>query len=149
MKKKIMVLGIGIVFLLGVAVLYARTRPRPVVRPSVASVYQDSQYGFELTTTARCTGDLLVQKEEKISTAGAIAAYGLYVKNSVQWKKNVVWQSYEVMPKAVFDAIDPRELPGRPRVIVVLENGNVLTSYGPQDGPSDMGTCGILGRPLR
>lgn len=149
MKKNVLIGGVAVVLLLGAVVLYKNTRSLPVVRTSISSIYQDVAYGFELTATPLCKGDFVVHEEDKVITAGATAVFGLYVKNSAQWNENTVWQSYEVMPAAVFHAIDPRELPGRPRVVAVLKNGDMLTSYSQQDGPGDVGTCVIAGQSIQ
>lgn len=105
-------------------------------------LYQDNDYHIKFTTTKDCK-DFYSVKTVTDKLKEAVRNYGVFVPGSKSWSKDFPWYYYSLYTQKTYDQFSPEELPGKPKIELRLDSGELLTSWSPQDGPTDVPNCGV------
>ncbi len=102
-------------------------------------LFQDDAYHFRIIGTSKSCEDYYDIKVETTDVpAGALKAYSVFAPGSKSWPQGFSTGTYVVYTQEAYNKLPSDSLPGKPRIIFSLENGDVIVRWDPQDSPSDM-----------
>ena len=101
-------------------------------------LFQDDTYRFRVVGTAESCADYYDVRIME-STKNSIKSYGVFAPGSKTWGTDFpALGEYAIYTQAAYDKLPVNELQSKPRIILRLDNGDVLVWWHPQDSPSDM-----------
>ncbi len=101
-------------------------------------LFQDDTYRFRVVGTAESCADYYDVKIME-SIENSIKSYGVFAPGSKTWGTDFpALGTYAIYTQAAYDKLPVDELQSKPRIILRLDNGDVLAFWHPQDSPSDM-----------
>ncbi|MEK7126480.1 MAG: hypothetical protein AAB848_00075 [Patescibacteria group bacterium] len=109
-----------------------------------AVLHIDDDYKFKLVTSADIEECFSVSRVEPAGTSiNSLREYNVYAMLSSTWG-DMPWFYYHVISQEEYDKYSSDEPPGKPKIVLTLDSGELLVMWDPQDGPIDQPEkCGL------